>query len=170
MSKEKKKSQPVKKNNLFSEKDEYFSKERLETSEKSRNEKSDGNFLSDLEESVKDLWYMSETDSEISVFRGGRASVVSSEELKRELAIPAEEKIEERDFKDFFENLTKIQDWYEDEERLTAQRFSKLENLLEENLKNLKVFKIGQIEIDIYAVGLDSQNNLTGIKTHAVET
>ena len=37
-------------------------------------------------------------------------------------------------------------------------------------MKDLKVFKVGQIELDIYVVGLDSQGVLTGITTKAVET
>jgi hypothetical protein len=41
---------------------------------------------------------------------------------------------------------------------------------LKENLRDLKVYRIGRIEIDIYVIGIDSQNNLMGIKTKAVET
>jgi hypothetical protein len=42
--------------------------------------------------------------------------------------------------------------------------------LLEENLADLTVFRIGSIRIDIYVVGLDADGNLAGIKTKAVET
>jgi hypothetical protein len=66
--------------------------------------------------------------------------------------------------------LTKIQDWFGEEETATAQKFSALEKLLLENLKDLKVFKIGEIELDIYFVGLDKQGKLAGVKTKAVET
>ncbi|MCA1623686.1 MAG: nuclease A inhibitor family protein [Acidobacteria bacterium] len=34
----------------------------------------------------------------------------------------------------------------------------------------MKVFKIGKIELDVYAVGLNAENRLMGIKTKAVET
>ncbi len=40
----------------------------------------------------------------------------------------------------------------------------------EKNLRNLKVFKVGKIQLDIYVVGLDAENRLLGIKTKAVET
>ena len=62
------------------------------------------------------------------------------------------------------------QDWYGAEEKHNAERFARLQNLLEENLRDLKVFKIGRIEIDVYVVGLDQNNELIGIKTKAVET
>ncbi len=50
-----------------------------------------------------------------------------------------------------------------------------MENLVEnrteeKNLRDLKVFKIGKIQIDVYVVGLDAEDNLLGIETKAVET
>ncbi len=78
--------------------------------------------------------------------------------------------VEERDFAEFFKRLTEIQDWFGDEEKATAQKFAELKDLLERNLRDLKVFKIGKIQIDVYVVGLEAENNLLGIKTKAVET
>lgn len=127
-------------------------------------------FIEELEHSVKDLWYISETDSEVKVFTGKKADSVTKEIFVAQNNFSAETNIEERDFADFFKNLTTIQDWYGDEEKETAAKFSTVEKLLEENLKDLKVFKVGQIELDIYVVGLNSQSVLTGITTKAVET
>ena len=127
-------------------------------------------FIEELERSVKDLWYISETDSEVKVFTGKKADTVTKEILTAQINISGETNIEERNCADFFKNLTAIQDWYGDEEKETAEKFSTVEKLLEENLKDLKVFKVGQIELDIYVVGLDSQSVLTGITTKAVET
>jgi hypothetical protein len=42
--------------------------------------------------------------------------------------------------------------------------------LLEGNLRDLRVFKVGRIELDIYVVGINSEGILMGIKTKAVET
>ncbi len=47
---------------------------------------------------------------------------------------------------------------------------NRTEELLENNLKGLKVFKIGKIQLDVYVVGIDAEGKLTGIKTNAVET
>jgi hypothetical protein len=66
--------------------------------------------------------------------------------------------------------LTEIQDWFGDEEKETAQKFARLRELLEKNLRDLKVFKVGKIQLDVYVVGLDAESKLTGIKTKAVET
>ncbi|HEX8370238.1 MAG TPA: nuclease A inhibitor family protein [Pyrinomonadaceae bacterium] len=116
------------------------------------------------------LYYISETDAEIFPFAGAKADAVTKENLLSQTGNKPEATVEERDFTDFFTRLTKIQDWFGEEEKRTAAKFVRLKELLERNLKDLKVYKVGRIEIDIYVVGLDSESRLTGIKTKAVET
>jgi len=123
-----------------------------------------------LRETAEGLYYISETDAEISPFVGARTDAVTKENLLLQTGNKPDAPVEERDFAGFFTRLTKIQDWFGDEEKQTAAKFTRLKELLEKNLKDLKVFKVGRIEIDIYIVGLDGEGNLTGIKTKAVET
>lgn len=170
MSKEPKKPQTGDKKVFFEKENSDSVKQNAEPVKNTESRKKKNDFLEGLEESVKGLWYMSETDAEITVFRGKRTAVVSLDELKRQAGISADENGEERDFQEFFTNLTEIQDWFESGEKETALKFLTLEKILEDNLKELKVFKIGRTEIDIYVVGLDAQSILTGIKTRAVET
>jgi len=49
------------------------------------------------------------------------------------------------------------------------EAWTRLRSYLEANLTSLKVFKIGNIRRDIYAVGL-FQGHIVGIRTFAVET
>lgn len=128
------------------------------------------NLAKKIKDTVKGLYYTSESDAEILPFSGMKTDVVSSENLLAQIKNPSDRPTEEKDFEEFFTSLTQIQDWFGDEEKETANRFSELKKLLEENLKDLKVFKFGQIELDIYAVGLDSESFLMGVKTEAVET
>lgn len=116
------------------------------------------------------LYYISETDAEILPFTGSKAESVTKEEILRQTNSQTDTNVEEREFSEIFARLTKMQDWFGDEEKATAEKFSVLKNLLEKNLRDLKVFKIGSIDIAIYFVGLDAENNLTGIQTKAVET
>lgn len=127
-------------------------------------------FAEKVKQLVKDLYYISETDAEFSVFIGEKAESVSKKEILRQTKNPLEARVEERDFTEFFERLTKIQDWFEKEEIENAEKFGELEKLLRENLIDKKVFKIGEIQLDIYIVGLDAEDNLSGVKTEAVET
>lgn len=125
-------------------------------------------FGEQIEQTVKDLYYISETDSEIFPYVGKKADEVSAAEILKHLG--KNDQVEERDFYDFFSRLTKYQDWFGDEEKKTADNFSELKKILTLNLIEKKVFKIGQINVDIYIVGLDENNVLTGVWTKAVET
>ncbi len=124
----------------------------------------------DLKQATKNLYYISETDAEISPFIGHSAASVTKDEVLRQTKKSPDENVEERDFEQIFERLTKIQDWFGDEETATAKKFAVLRDLLTENLRDLKVFKVGEIELDVYFVGLDEQGKLVGVKTKAVET
>ena len=124
----------------------------------------------EIERIVSGLYYISETDSEIFPFVGDKAEDVTREIILSQTKCADGFEIEERNFAEFFAPLTKIQDWFGDEEIEAARKFRSLKELLQKNLRDLKVFKIGTIELDVYAVGLDSENVLMGIKTKAVET
>ncbi len=128
----------------------------------------------DLAEQIKNvvtgLWYISETDAEILAFNGSKADSVKKENLLNQIGKPSETPVEERDFAELFTRLTQLQDWFGDDEKATAEKFAALKDLLEKNLKDLKVFKVGQIQLDVYVIGLDTDGNLSGIQTKAVET
>lgn len=129
---------------------------------------------SDLEEQIKKaaegLYYISETDAEILPFVGEPAEAVTKEEVLKQTKSAIDSPVEEREFAGFFDRFTEIQDWFGDEEKETAQKFARLKELLEKNLRDLKVFKTGEIQLDVYVVGLDDEGRLTGIETKAVET
>ena len=128
----------------------------------------DETFIERIGKIVEDLYYISETDAEIKPFEGGKAETVSAEEILKQTE--SVQPVEERDFEELFTRLTKMQEWFGDYETKAANKFSELKELLENNLRDIKVFKIGRIEIDIYIVGLDADNNLKGVRTKAVET
>jgi hypothetical protein len=137
---------------------------------KSTNLEPDENLAAQIRKAAEDLYYISETDAEIFPFIGAKTAAVTAENLLKQTGGKPGAPVEERDFETFFARLTKIQDWFGEEEKRAAEKFARLKELLETNLKDLKVFKIGRIELDIYAVGLDSENRLAGIRTKAVET
>ena len=120
--------------------------------------------LAEIEKSTAGLTYISETDAAIEPYSGGRFENVAVENITT--ATPNEEAPP----RNFFARLTSDNDWYDEKQRSTAKRFAELERLLEDNLRDLKMFRVGQIRIDIYVVGLDADSTLMGIKTKAVET
>jgi hypothetical protein len=142
----------------------------VDKSDSSIAEKNSSCLLSDIESAVKDLFYISETDAKILPFVGARTDAVTKENLLNQTKNESNTEVEERDFTEFFDQVTAIQDWFGDEEKAIAAKFLALRDLLKNNLRDLKVFKVGKIEIDIYVVGLDAESVLMGIQTKAVET
>ena len=121
-----------------------------------------------IKKASEGLYYISESDAEILPFVGEKAEAVNMETILKQ--IKSDAPVEERDFEDFFNRLTELQEWFGDEEARNAKKFAKLKDVLQKNLRNIKVFKVGRTEIDVYVVGLDEKNILTGIQTKAVET
>lgn len=127
-------------------------------------------FVEKVKELTTGLYYISETDAEILPFEGTKAETVTPADILIQTNNLPDAPVEERDFAEIFARLTAVQEWFGEEEKAIAANFSALQIFLSENLKDLKVFKIGKIQIDIYFVGLDAEGYLKGIKTKAVET
>jgi hypothetical protein len=124
--------------------------------------------FAEISDCARGLTYISETDAAIEPVSFGRAASV---DVRKIVAGDSEKtRIQEISFEDFFRRPAETHDWFRDDEKLRARRFAKLRDLLKYNLHDLKVFRIGDIQIEIFVVGVDADNNLTGIKTKAVET
>lgn len=123
-----------------------------------------------IKTAAEGLWYISESDAEIFPFTGSKADAVTKENLLVQIGKPPDTPIEERGFDEMLARFITIQDWFGDEEKANAEKFAALKSLLEKNLTDLKVFKVGKIEVEIYFVGLDADGSLAGIQTKATET
>jgi Nuclease A inhibitor-like protein len=123
-----------------------------------------------LDDAVEGLFYISETDSPFYFFQWGEVKTVETETIRENLKLESSISIEERTFEEFFSRLTEEKEWFGEREKKIVEEFLNLKFILEKKLTNIKVFRIGRIQIDVYIAGLDSENRLTGIKTKSVET
>lgn len=80
------------------------------------------------------------------------------------------EVIEEVTIELFFERSTEIRDWFGEREKARAEKFAGLQKLLAENLRGLRVYRIGRVQVEILAVGLAADGCVMGIATQAVKT
>lgn len=71
---------------------------------------------------------------------------------------------------DFFRIATKNESWHNEEEKEEVENFKKLVKVLKENLKDMKVFRVGKIEIDVYIIGKAVTGDYAGVATKVVET
>jgi hypothetical protein len=70
---------------------------------------------------------------------------------------------------DFFQGVTKQEDWYEEEEQNIAKRFESLVLVLKSNLEGAKVYEIGNREVHAYILGT-KDGEIIGISTVVIRT
>ncbi len=129
--------------------------------------------LSALKAASEGLIYISESDAAFEPFVWKTNEPVNNVSAENVLKLAGEKpdaKFAEKTLDEFFKQPTEMQDWFGDEEKAQIEKYFKLKELLSTKLKNNKVFKVGDMEINIYIVGIDHEGNLAGVKTKAVET
>lgn len=129
-----------------------------------------GDLLARIGAAVDGLTYMSETDAPVLMYAGPAAENVAYETILQQAVEERDARVEEVSVDQFFQRSTEIKDWFGEAEKARAKKFLTLKKLLEESLRDLKVFKVGSVRIDIFVVGIDPDGRLMGIRTMAVET
>lgn len=134
-------------------------------------ESHNGSLQEEIEPLISNLYYPSESDEKIEYFE---IEIIENQEvnidfLKMTLGLTTEKSICEWTVDEFFRPLLKIEDWYEDEEKKWVADSEKLQKLLTKKTENLKVWKVGAIEITTYLLGV-YEKKLVGIKTKLIET
>ncbi len=71
---------------------------------------------------------------------------------------------------DLFEPVLTIEDWYEQAELELVDRYTHLLDSINNNLSEVQVFRVGEVEIDIYIIGKTPTGDIVGLKTRSVET
>ena len=117
------------------------------------------------------LLNMSESDApfETLVWAGIRNSLPPEELVELTKHKPGDT-IEEVPFDRFFKKLNAQAEVQGDGATETCEKVRELQKVLEEHLSEVKAFRIGHIQIDIYIVGKTEGGTWAGLKTAAVET
>ncbi|HUQ99820.1 MAG TPA: nuclease A inhibitor family protein [Gemmatimonadaceae bacterium] len=130
----------------------------------------------ELERASADLVYSSESDRPFEFFSigyPGRRSPPDAEDFAALIGRDAgngDGHIEERSMVEFFAHHTATSDPYDSEAQKIRPRYEALMRLLSTKLRDVKVYRVGKVEIECYVVGLDGNGNLAGLKTIALET
>ena len=122
-----------------------------------------------IEKAREGLVYVSETDAQIELFFNASMNEPSAKELLRWLGKQDETVAESADPEDFFGRLTSAKEWHMKDQTRNVLKFKKLQQLLEKELANLRVIRIGKIRVETYVIG-KSKEGILGIKTFSVET
>lgn len=117
--------------------------------------KNDQAILTELRRASAGLLVMSESDYPFELIEWSGETTITSEYLCSVSERPASTPIEETDTKSFLgEN----------------ERFQTLQTVIEENLSDVKVYKVGTINIPVYIVGRSPEGNWLGVSTRLIQT
>jgi hypothetical protein len=125
--------------------------------------------LSSIEEATRGLLFPSESDRPLVPYRFGPEEP-TPEAVLRARGLPPETPVEEVSVASFFEGVTQAPEGAAAEEDATAERFRALVALLERELSELRVLRVGKIEIDALVLGRHASGEWIGLSTQLVET
>ncbi len=123
-----------------------------------------------LEQAVDGLLYPSESDAPLTVFVWRQPVPFSAEALLACTGHDSTTPVKTTDLDSFFRPVTTSRAWHGTEEQERTRRFTALHELLEAELSDIQVYKVGSIRIDVYIVGYDADGNILGLTTNVVET
>ncbi len=83
---------------------------------------------------------------------------------------PAQTPIERVDLDEFFKTVVEDQDWHGEVEKEQARKFRNLLHVLKDSLSDLRAFRAGTIEIDVYIAGRSAPGEWIGVQTKIIET
>lgn len=123
-----------------------------------------------LTEASAGLLFPSETDSPLMPYWWDGPGDPSPEELLRAGMLPPDTPVEIADVRDFFEGVTEPPPCPSEEEIAEAERWQKLVDLLERELSDLCVYRVGEVDIDVFVLGRHPSGEWLGLETSVVET
>lgn len=129
--------------------------------------KRDEELIAELKAATDGLYFMSESDFP---FETVVLNETSNKRLREMAGQPPDAPIEVISVNDFFRFSMSEPNWKDERGISTARRYQALVKLLEENLDDLKVYRIGEINIPVYIIGRVESGNWLGLSTRVVET
>jgi hypothetical protein len=122
-----------------------------------------------LKEASEGLLYPSESDEPFEPISWGKVQGDLLPDKVRQLTgAAAGTSIEEVAPRDFFANLTQQVEGAPDEE--DPKKFALLQSIFDKHLSQVKVFRVGKVNIAVYIVGETKDGEWVGLKTQSVET
>jgi hypothetical protein len=132
--------------------------------------KSDDEILKELQRSTTGLMVMSESDYPFEVVGIESNQKLSHDALRKLAGSNADETIVLGDVDSFFRTSVSEPEWKNESQVATARRFQNVVKILKEELSDVRVYKIGKIDISVLILGKSPQGNWLGLSTRVIET
>jgi hypothetical protein len=125
-----------------------------------------------LKQASDGLLMMSESEYPFEAFLWSNQaqSPITAQKLLQLTGHPEDSPIEEVELEYFLRNCAFEQEWHNELQKSDVKKFQTLVESLKSNLKSIKVYRIGRINIDVYIIGKTLDEDLAGVSTKVVET
>ena len=132
--------------------------------------KTDEQLKAEFSAATDGLLFMSETDAPFEIGIVPQGADLSDDSLRRMAGKSPDAPVEQRALADFFRASMKEHEGQNETGRAIAARFRKLYSLIESELSDVRVFRIGEINIAALVVGRAPSGNFLTLRTGLVET
>jgi hypothetical protein len=132
--------------------------------------KSDEEVIAELKRLSEGLLFISEADYPFEIFYGEASAQISTQSLPGFAGLPADSPVEAATVDDFFKAAVSEPDWKVEQELAVARRYQALLRFLKERLDDVKVYRVGRVNIAVYIIGRTEAGNWLGLSTRVVET
>ena len=125
-----------------------------------------------LDEAIKGLLWNSESDYpfEVFIWEFGEKVSLNNEVVLKITKHTLDTPIKIIEFDVFFQGAITPKSWYDPEESEMVKRYQELVNTMQQYLSDLKVYKVGEVEIDVYIIGRTNTRDYAGLATVSIET
>jgi hypothetical protein len=123
-----------------------------------------------LRQSSAGLLMISESEYPFEVINWGSIGELTTQKILQITNHPEDSAVDEVELKHFFRNIAFAQEWHSEDQKQEVVKFHTLLNVLNKNLKDIKVYRIGSTSIDVYIVGETVNEELVGLSTKVIET
>ena len=133
--------------------------------------KSDAQSIQELQQATEGLLFMSESDYPFHIIEWDKQAEITPEYLRSQtVAAKPDTPVTRQSIDDFFRSATSEPQWKKGRELEIARKYKALVRLLKESLGNPVVYRVGEINITVYIVGMSQAGTWIGLKTQVVET
>lgn len=115
------------------------------------------------------LLYTSESDYPFTYFSFSNVSKLPTPQRFLQLIRQAGQPIEQVSFNDLFNRLTRIEPGMDEQQIKAAKRYRILEKVFRATFKDLTIYRIGTIQIQVYITGVNACG-VSGLQTVSIET
>ncbi len=133
---------------------------------------SNSELLDQLQKASLGLLFMSESEAPFKTFlwESKDKEILNTESLLQKTGYPWYTFIKVVELDYFFRKATTQQNWHNPHEKENVARYQSLVEMLKKNLCDMKVYRFGRRNIDVYIVGKTPTGDYAGLATKVVET